>query len=133
MERVPFDLREAVEAAAGLMAPGAHAKGVELICHVEPEVPTRVFGIPARLRQVLLNLTGNAVKFTGEGHIALLVSAGRRDSGSRALIGFSVVDTGVGFQPMRWTICSRHLPRPTAPPHGASVEPALVWRSPGGS
>ncbi len=97
LEHVPFDLREAVEAAAGLMAPGAHAKGVELICQVEPEVPTRVFGDPARLRQVLLNLTGNAVKFTGEGHIALLVSAGRRDSSSRAVIGFSVVDTGVGI------------------------------------
>jgi PAS domain S-box-containing protein len=96
LERTSFDLRETVDAAAGLMAPGAHSKGVELICIVEPEVPRRVFGDPVRLRQVLLNLTGNAVKFTTKGHIALLVSGGRREDG-KAMIGFSVVDTGIGI------------------------------------
>jgi PAS domain S-box-containing protein len=99
LERTSFDLRETVEAAAALMAPGAHAKGVEMICIVEPEVPHRVFGDPVRLRQVLLNLTGNAVKFTEAGHIALLVSGGPREDGRRAMIGFSVVDTGIGIPP----------------------------------
>ncbi|HXA50493.1 MAG TPA: PAS domain S-box protein [Candidatus Acidoferrum sp.] len=97
LERTSFDLRETVEAAAALMAPGAHSKGVELICIVEPEVPRQVFGDPVRLRQVVLNLTGNAVKFTTAGHIALLVSGGPREDGTRAMIGFSVVDTGIGI------------------------------------
>jgi PAS domain S-box-containing protein len=97
VERIAFDLWDTVETAACLMAPGAHAKGIELICHVEPEAPRVVFGDPVRLRQVLLNLIGNAIKFTSEGSIALLVSAGRREGNNRAAIGFSVVDTGVGI------------------------------------
>jgi PAS domain S-box-containing protein len=97
LERVGFDLWQTIYCAAEMVAPGAHAKGLQLVCHVDPETPRGVVGDPARLRQVLLNLAGNAVKFTAEGEIAISVSGRLRDDGRSALIGVSVVDTGIGI------------------------------------
>ena len=82
LEHAPFDLTAVVEAAVELMAPAAHAKGLELTYWLEPEVPERLVGDEARVRQVLLNLVGNAVKFTAEGEIAVRVSAGREPNGA---------------------------------------------------
>src|SRR5260370_39384861 len=96
LEHAPFDLTAVVEAAVELMAPAAHAKGLELTYWLEPEVPVRLVGDEARVRQVLLNLVGNAVKFTVEGEIAIRVSAGREPNGAiRLHIG--VTDTGIGI------------------------------------
>ncbi len=96
LEHRPFDLTTVVEAAVELMAPAAHAKGVELNYWLEPEVPVRLLGDEARLRQVLLNLVGNAVKFTAEGEIAVHVAA-RRDANGTPRLYFSVADTGIGI------------------------------------
>jgi PAS domain S-box-containing protein len=93
LESLPFDLPATVEAAVESMAPMAHAKGLELVYWIAPEVPVRVIGDSARLRQVLLNLLGNALKFTASGEIVLHVSAGPREGYLRV----TVADTGIGI------------------------------------
>jgi PAS domain S-box-containing protein len=95
LEHRPFDLTAVVEAAIELMAPAAHAKGIELNYWLEPEVPARCLGDEARLRQVLLNLIGNAVKFTAQGEIAVHIAA-RCDAEGTPRLYFSVTDTGIG-------------------------------------
>ena len=74
IEHLPFDLGEVVGAVLDLMAPPTMAKGVELTCFLAPDVPSRLIGDPGRLRQVLLNLVGNAVKFTSQGEISVRVT-----------------------------------------------------------
>ncbi|MBS1856024.1 MAG: PAS domain S-box protein [Acidobacteria bacterium] len=97
LEHIGFDLWQTVYCAAEMMAPAAHAKGLHLVCQVEPETPHGVVGDAARLRQVLLNLTGNAVKFTAEGEIAVSVTGRLREDGRTALVGVSVTDSGIGI------------------------------------
>jgi PAS domain S-box-containing protein len=96
LERTDFDLRQVVEAVADLLAPRAQAKGIEIGSFIAPGVPTALRGDPGRLRQVLLNLAGNAVKFTENGGISVLVSAVETTS-ERALIEFKIADTGIGI------------------------------------
>ena len=96
LEETGFDLLEVVDKLGELMALKAHEKGLELLCRVLPDTPDHLVGDPARLRQVLVNLIGNAVKFTHEGEIALEVAA----SGCHAdavEFQFSVRDTGIGI------------------------------------
>jgi PAS domain S-box-containing protein len=96
VEVIPFDLRYVLETVAELMAPRAGEKGLELTCLVEPGTPTRVAGDPERLRQVLVNLVGNAVKFTASGNVdvrAMQIGA----EGGVPQIRFSVSDTGEGI------------------------------------
>jgi two-component system sensor histidine kinase/response regulator len=96
LERVPFDLREAVGNAATLLAVRAAEKKLELACHVASDVPEVVLGDEGRLRQVLLNVMGNAVKFTSQGEVVLRVvveSVGR----GVARLRFTVTDTGIGI------------------------------------
>ncbi len=88
-------MRTLVEQAAGILAPRAQRKGVELVCHILPQVPTALIGDLGRLRQVLLNLTDNAVKFTEQGEIVIRVEA-ETDREEEAELFFSVHDTGVG-------------------------------------
>jgi two-component system, sensor histidine kinase and response regulator len=90
LEEVDFDLRLVVEEAAALMAQRAQAKGVELAVMIEPAVPDWVCGDPARLRQVLINLVGNAAKFTERGEVVLRVRSGPS-------VRFEVSDTGPGI------------------------------------
>ncbi len=96
LEQIPFDLDELLEHVAEVLAVRAHAKGLELHVHVLPGVQTRVMGDPTRLRQVLVNLMGNAIKFTDVGEVGLRVEldAGARGTGS---VLFSVRDTGIGI------------------------------------
>jgi signal transduction histidine kinase/CheY-like chemotaxis protein/HPt (histidine-containing phosphotransfer) domain-containing protein len=114
LENRPFDLRNCVEGALDLMAPSATEKGLGLACHIEPQVPVAIFGDVTRLRQILVNLLSNALKFTDRGEVVLSV-----DVLSRALhlvdgaqhpapstqdeyeLHFSVRDTGVGIPPER--------------------------------
>ncbi len=96
IESVPFDLGELVEDVAALLGGIANAKGVELLAHRTPEVPTAVLGDPTRLRQILLNLSSNAVKFTERGEVVTRVRL-LEDSPTSVRVRFEVSDTGVGI------------------------------------
>ena len=96
LERTDFDLREAVGDAAKLLALRAAEKNIELACHIVADVPERVLGDPGRLRQVLLNLMGNAVKFTTEGEVVLRVTV-QATAPDRVTLHFAISDTGIGI------------------------------------
>jgi two-component system sensor histidine kinase/response regulator len=96
LDRAELDVRETVGDAAKLLALRAAEKGIELACHIMPDVPELLLGDPGRLRQVLLNVMGNAVKFTTEGEVLLHVSVQAASSDSVTL-HFSVSDTGIGI------------------------------------
>jgi signal transduction histidine kinase/AmiR/NasT family two-component response regulator len=98
IDPIPFDLNNTVDEAGTLIAEKASKKGVELIIRYAPGVPRRVVADAGRIRQVLLNLLGNALKFTDHGHVMLNVE--RLDQGGPlAQIRFSVEDTGIGIEP----------------------------------
>ncbi len=96
LEELPFDLETAVFDVAEALADTVHAKGIELICEVDPDTPTCVVGDPVRLRQVLTNLLGNAAKFTKTGEIHLTVRP-TVSCDERVMQCFSVADTGIGI------------------------------------
>jgi len=96
MDVVPFDLRDAVEETVRGLEWRARQKDLALIRHVGQDVPEIIVGDPGRLRQILVNLLGNAVKFTSAGEVALLVEVETLDPGEVAL-RFSVRDTGIGI------------------------------------
>jgi PAS domain S-box-containing protein len=98
LERTGFDLNDVVEKVAEMLAVPAHEKFLELVCYVAPEVPTYLIGDPTRLRQVLVNLLGNAIKFTEAGEVVLRVEV-ETDSGESAVLRFSVQDSGIGIPP----------------------------------
>jgi PAS domain S-box-containing protein len=95
-EHAEFDLRDAVGDAAKLLALRAGEKGLELACHIAADVPEVVMGDAGRLRQVLLNVLGNAVKFTDAGEVVLHVDV-ERVSPARVTLRFAVTDTGIGI------------------------------------
>ena len=112
LEHTSFDLREVIEGTCELMALKTDEKGLELICRVAPDVPGYLMGDPVRLRQILINLLGNAVKFTHEGEIVLECGLRNADCGTVRLttqvrdsesereevaLQFSVRDTGIGI------------------------------------
>ncbi|RMF85932.1 MAG: PAS domain S-box protein, partial [Nitrospirae bacterium] len=95
LEETPFDLGHEVEAVARLHAAAAAAKGVELVCAVDPALPAAVRGDPCRVRQIAGNLVGNAVKFTERGEVEVAVAA--RPEGERVAVEIAVSDTGIGI------------------------------------
>jgi PAS domain S-box-containing protein len=97
LEEAPFDLRELAHQATSVVSAQAERKGLTLTCDVTPEVPRRVVGDAGRLRQVLLNLLANAVRFTERGGVALRASAGGGGEATSGPISFSVTDTGIGI------------------------------------
>jgi PAS domain S-box-containing protein len=96
LENVDFDLRKVVEEAAELLSTQALAKNLELVTSVPPDIPVAVHGDPGRLRQVLVNLLGNAVKFTEEGDVSVAVRAEQLGA-DEMVLRFSVKDTGIGI------------------------------------
>ncbi|NTW01033.1 MAG: PAS domain S-box protein [Oscillochloris sp.] len=94
----PFDLHACLTATIDLVAPGARAKGLVVTCVLDPDVPQAVISDETRLRQVLLNLLGNAVKFTSQGEVRLHAAAVPVDATTIRLI-LSVGDTGIGMTP----------------------------------
>ena len=98
LEIVDFDLIETIEGTLDLLAERAQRKGLELISAISPDAPSRLRGDPGRLRQVLLNLTGNAIKFTEFGEVIVRVSK-ESESQRHVTLRFSVRDTGIGMTP----------------------------------
>ncbi len=101
LEEAPFDLQELVEKTCEIMAVKADEKKLELVCRIEPDTPTYTVGDAVRLRQILINLLGNAVKFTHQGKVVLKVGA-RKPILSDAVteiveLLFSIQDTGIGI------------------------------------
>ena len=97
LERIEFDLFELLESIPEMFIHRAHAKGIELNSRVAPSVPRWVVGDPERLRQVLVNLLGNAVKFTHEGEVNLAAELVQRIDDERSRIRFEVRDSGIGI------------------------------------
>jgi len=95
LEEIEFDLLELVEDTTAILAGRAHGKGLELNCRVAPGIPTALVGDPIRLRQVLTNLLGNALKFTPAGEVSLHVD--HSPEGPTSLLMFRVSDTGIGI------------------------------------
>ncbi len=98
LETLDFDLRALLDDFAATLALRAHAKGLEFICAAAPDVPAFLVGDPGRLRQVLLNLAGNALKFTHQGEIAVRASL-VAETDTEVMLRMSVRDTGIGVPP----------------------------------
>ncbi len=100
LEMIEFDLRTAVEGVAYTLANRAEEKGIELAALIPPALPTQLIGDPSRLRQVLVNLAGNAIKFTEHGEVILRTEVVQEDD-QNVEIKFSVTDTGIGIKKER--------------------------------
>jgi PAS domain S-box-containing protein len=97
IECIDFDLRETIEDVLDILSVRAVAKDIDLISDIPPDLPAQLKGDPYRLRQMLINLIGNAIKFTSVGHVVVRVSRKKQDGKSIAL-KFVVEDTGVGIE-----------------------------------
>jgi two-component system sensor histidine kinase/response regulator len=95
-ETIDFLLRDTLDDTIKALGLRAHQKGLELACHVLPEVPDGLQGDPTRIRQIVINLVGNAMKFTAEGEVVLRVEV-QEESEDEAVLHFAVRDTGVGI------------------------------------
>jgi two-component system, sensor histidine kinase and response regulator len=98
LDIAPFSLRDVVEDAVDILAEKAHSKGLELLCDIPSDVETAVVGDGQRLRQIIINLVGNAVKFTERGEVRVIMRHKALDK-QRSTFRFEVVDTGVGIKP----------------------------------
>jgi signal transduction histidine kinase len=98
LEEIPFDLEQVVTSTLDMLVPRAHGAGLEVGYLICSAVPARLIGDPGRLRQILLNLIGNGIKFTETGGVRLQIDLLGSDD-DEVLIGFSVIDTGIGIAP----------------------------------
>jgi PAS domain S-box-containing protein len=98
LEQIEFDLRETIEEAVDLFTDPAEKKGLALTCFIPAEIPNLAIGDPARLRQVLLNLVGNAVKFTQRGEVTVWLHLLAQDA-RKLTLKCAVTDTGIGIHP----------------------------------
>ncbi len=96
IEKIPFDLGRMVSETLKTLAVRAQAKDLELVCDIEPDVPMALLGDPGRLRQILTNLIGNAIKFTDRGEVVLRIASDPVGQGSQR-VNFSVQDSGIGI------------------------------------
>jgi signal transduction histidine kinase/DNA-binding response OmpR family regulator len=97
LSSLDFDLRSLLDSVVKPLALRAQEKNLELICAASPDVPDRLEGDPGRLRQILINLIGNAVKFTDQGEISVMVDTLESNAEGEALLKFRIRDTGIGI------------------------------------
>jgi signal transduction histidine kinase/CheY-like chemotaxis protein/ligand-binding sensor domain-containing protein len=100
LESIEFKLRDSMMPTIKTLALRAHQKGLELTCDIRPEVPEVVVADPSRLRQIIVNLTGNAIKFTQQGEVGLKVALESRTQ-DQVRLHFVVQDTGIGIAPQK--------------------------------
>ena len=124
LEVIDFNLRNCAEEALKTFASAADEKGLELLCDIAPDLPELVAGDPGRLRQILLNLVSNAIKFTAHGEIALKAQIDAEDHDSR-VVRFTVADTGIGIPEEKQDLSSLPLPRPIHRRHASMGAPGL--------
>ena len=124
LEQAPFDIREALGETIHALGHRAHRKKLELVLHVDPEMPQTLVGDRLRLGQVLMNLLGNAIKFTETGEI--VVRASGTTEAKEFLLTVSVADTGPGIAPTSRRSSSKPSARRIRPPHAGSVALALA-------
>ncbi|MGB0037105.1 MAG: response regulator [Candidatus Acidiferrales bacterium] len=98
LDRVEFKLRDTLEDTLKVLAVRAQQKAIELACHIPPEIPDELVGDPERLRRIVVNLVGNAIKFTAQGEVVLHAAVESR-AGAEVVLHFSVTDTGIGIPP----------------------------------
>jgi PAS domain S-box-containing protein len=96
MEIIEFNLRDSLDDTMKAVSLRAHEKGLELACHILPDVPDALRGDPTRLRQIVVNLIGNAIKFTSHGEVLIRVET-QQETEDAAILHFAVTDTGVGI------------------------------------
>jgi signal transduction histidine kinase/CheY-like chemotaxis protein len=96
MEIIDFDLRTTLESISDILAPKTSEKGVEFICEIDNTIPPRLKGDPGRLRQILINLGGNAIKFVEKGDVSIHASL-ENQSAHEVTLKFKVIDTGIGI------------------------------------
>ena len=105
LESIPLDIREVVECSCDLLSINAFQKDLEIICQIDRDVPTRIVGDPNRLQQILINLIGNAIKFTSQGHVMVRVQQiPPAEANESAQLRISVSDTGVGIPVDKQTV-----------------------------
>ena len=98
IEHIPFDLRLTIEDTLDILAPTAQGRQLELVGLIDAQTPRTVVGDPGRIRQILTNLVGNAIKFTEHGEVLIQVLQTDEDPGS-VVLRFEVIDTGIGLSP----------------------------------
>ena len=132
LEHTPLDLRDCLEAAVDVVALKAREKGLELASLIEDGVPLAVYGDAIRLRQVLINLASNAIKFTDAGEVVVSIAvdddAALPNDGR--LLHFTVTDTGIGIAPARIEQLFRCSTRATPQSAANTAGPGWVWPSP---
>ena len=126
IEKTEFDLSDLIDQTISTFGVSAHGKGLELAAHIAPGVPDQLVGDPLRLRQVLVNLLGNAIKFTELGQVVLEVD--HAPAQAPGVLRFTVADTGIGIAPDKLIQFSRALPRRTHRLRERMA--AAVWDSP---
>ncbi|KAJ3278207.1 hypothetical protein HK104_002566, partial [Borealophlyctis nickersoniae] len=97
LERIEFDLVETMDDALDILVGQAHAKGLEMVAFVDPRVPVQLVGDPKRIRQIIINLANNGLKFTKNGHIIVNVKFLEMDA-ANVRIRFEVIDSGIGIE-----------------------------------
>jgi CheY-like chemotaxis protein/anti-sigma regulatory factor (Ser/Thr protein kinase) len=102
LENLDFDLDISIEEITEILAPSAYFKGIELASFIHPNVPKCLRGDVSRLRQILLNLTNNAIKFTSQGEVIIEVTL-QSETESDAVLKFAIIDTGIGISPVAQT------------------------------
>jgi signal transduction histidine kinase len=123
-----FDPRTLVESAARVFSAKAHSQNLALMTLVEPEIAPRLHGDPDRLRQVLLNLVGNAVKFTERGEVVVRAAV-ESETATHTTVRFSVTDSGIGLSESARRRLFSHLPRRMVRWSANTVEQVSAWRS----
>ncbi len=127
LEELPFSLHDSLEDTLKTLAVRAHNKGLELAAHVPPEAPDTLLGDAGRLRQIVVNLAGNAIKFTERGEVVVDVEV-EWQTETETSLHFAVRDTGIGIPPEKQRIIFEAFSQADIPRRGSMAARGLGWR-----